>query len=280
MLLLFSAASPSTGISASPRAQLAPTLGAAGSYSVLGAAGVTDGPPVNTSTFNGDVGAPTTGIIATQVSAPGVLNPGTEAQALLDAAAAWTFLSTGPQPLGTILSLAGTQTVGPGVYDTGSSGFTGGTLTLDGPGVYIFRGTSSLTDPGGSTVRLINGADPCNVFWQIQTSMSFGAGTTMVGTIITQTASITFGNGTTVEGRAIALGAGQVTLINNTFTNPICIAAGEEEEEDNTVRGLPNTGGAPIQNGDFPWSLAILGGISAIALGFGLRAYRRNQLPK
>jgi hypothetical protein len=44
---------------------------------------------------------------------------------------------------------------------------------------------------------------------------------------------------------------------------------------------LPNTGGAPIRNErDFPWSLAIVAGFSAIALGLGIRAYRRTHLPK
>ncbi|HET7145465.1 MAG TPA: ice-binding family protein [Anaerolineales bacterium] len=277
MLLLFSAASPSTGISARPLAQTAPGLGAAGTYSVLSAAGVTD--VVNGSNFNGDVGSagPTTDIIATQVSAPGVLNPPTVAQALLDGASAWLALSTPPQPAGTPLSLAGAVSVTPGVYDL-TSNFTGGTLTINGPGVYIFRSASNLTDPGNSTVTLV-GADPCNIFWQVVANISFGANSTMVGTFISQTATIAFANGTTLNGRAIALGAGQVTLDNNTFTTPVCATTtATGGEEDNTVRGLPNTGGAPIQNGDFPWSLAILGGISAIALG--LRAYRRNQLPK
>jgi len=43
---------------------------------------------------------------------------------------------------------------------------------------------------------------------------------------------------------------------------------------------LPDTGGAPIQNENFPWSLAIFAGFSAIALAFGVRAYRRTHLPK
>ncbi len=46
------------------------------------------------------------------------------------------------------------------------------------------------------------------------------------------------------------------------------------------VVGLPNTGGAPIRNEDFPWSLVIVGSFSAIALVLGVRAYRRTHLPK
>jgi hypothetical protein len=47
------------------------------------------------------------------------------------------------------------------------------------------------------------------------------------------------------------------------------------------VTGLPSTGGAPIRNEDFPWSLlVIVGGFSAIALVLGVREYRRTHLPK
>jgi hypothetical protein len=35
-----------------------------------------------------------------------------------------------------------------------------------------------------------------------------------------------------------------------------------------------------MQNSDFPWSLAIAGFFSAIALVFGVRTYRNTKLPK
>jgi Ice-binding-like len=46
------------------------------------------------------------------------------------------------------------------------------------------------------------------------------------------------------------------------------------------VTALPGTGGAPIQNEDFPWTLVIAGGFSAIALFLGIRAYRSTYRPK
>jgi hypothetical protein len=46
------------------------------------------------------------------------------------------------------------------------------------------------------------------------------------------------------------------------------------------VTGLPDTGGAPIRNEDFPWSLVIVGGFSVLALVFGVRAYRSTYRPK
>jgi hypothetical protein len=46
------------------------------------------------------------------------------------------------------------------------------------------------------------------------------------------------------------------------------------------ISGMPGTGGEPILNVNFPWSLVIVGGFSAIALILGLRAHRRADRPK
>jgi hypothetical protein len=43
---------------------------------------------------------------------------------------------------------------------------------------------------------------------------------------------------------------------------------------------MPGTGGAPIRNDDFPWSLMLLGGFSALGLFFGIRTYLRIYRPK
>jgi type VI secretion system secreted protein VgrG len=43
---------------------------------------------------------------------------------------------------------------------------------------------------------------------------------------------------------------------------------------------VPDTGGAPIRNNDFPWSLVIVGGFSAITLVLGIRAIRSTYRPK
>jgi hypothetical protein len=98
-----------------------------------------------------------------------------------------------------------------------------------------------------------------------------------------------------------------VTLQSNTITGAICLAlppaaktataaalspaaktataaalsAGAPTATPRKVTGLPSTGGAPIRNEDFPWSLlVIVGGFSAIALVLGVREYRRTHLPK
>jgi type VI secretion system secreted protein VgrG len=74
----------------------------------------------------------------------------------------------------------------------------------------------------GSTVAFINGAQPCNVFWQVTSSASLGTTTNFVGTIMAQT-SITMDNGVTLNGRALAQN-GDVTLINDTIIRSSCSA--------------------------------------------------------
>ena len=115
-----------------------------------------------------------------------------------------------------------------GVYNSG--GFTlsiAGTVTLDAQNdpssVWIFQATSDLVTASSSTVAFINGARPCNVFWQVTSSASLGSGSTFVGTILAMT-SITMANGVTLNGRALARN-GQVTLINDTITSPGCAVA-------------------------------------------------------
>jgi hypothetical protein len=199
----------------------APGLGAAGSYSALGKAGVTNsGPSVLSGNVGADIsitgftGAPE-GSAAALIFAPDV--NGAEGDAL----AAYGALAAQGGAAG--LDLAGTNTVTPGVYDVAASTLDG-TLTLAGPGVYIFQSTSSITASG--SMIFSNGADECNVnvFWQIPISMSIGTNAKMIGTIIANSGSITFGTGASLNGRALAL-VGTVTLLNNHIFAPICAAA-------------------------------------------------------
>ncbi|MGC1613055.1 MAG: ice-binding family protein [Candidatus Acidiferrum sp.] len=130
------------------------------------------------------------------------------------------------KPVGTHLPPdVGGQTLAPGVYTTvaqPSLGITGD-LTLDGGGdpnaVWIFQIASTLTTAGGK-VKLINGAQPQNVFWAIGSSATLGTGTTMAGNIMAQ-ASISLSTGVTLNGRALA-SIGAVTLISDTVNVPPC----------------------------------------------------------
>ncbi|MHB1974340.1 MAG: ice-binding family protein [Acidimicrobiales bacterium] len=91
--------------------------------------------------------------------------------------------------------------------------------------MFIFQAPSStLTTASGSTVSLVNGAQACNVFWQVGSSATLGTTTTFVGTILAST-SATLDTGATVSGRVLA-STGAVTLDDNTVTAPTtCLTA-------------------------------------------------------
>jgi len=124
-------------------------------------------------------------------------------------------------------TLGGLTLVG-GVYNAGgvTLGLTG-TLTLDGQNdpssVWIFQATSDLVTASSSSVSFINGAQPCNVFWQVTSSATLGSGSTFGGTILALT-SITMNSGVSVNGRALARN-GDVTLISDAITRSTCVAA-------------------------------------------------------
>lgn len=118
------------------------------------------------------------------------------------------------------------QILTAGVYRSASGTFeNSGTLTLDAEfdpnAVFIFQMASSLTTASGSTVNLINSANPCNVFWQVGSSATLGTSSTLRGTILAL-ASITVANGVTIEGRALARNA-SVTLNHDTITRSTCV---------------------------------------------------------
>ena len=104
-----------------------------------------------------------------------------------------------------------------------SLGLTG-TLTLDAQGdpnaVFVFQAGSTLITASASQVRLVNGAQACNVFWKVGSSATLGTGTVMAGNILALT-SITMNDGVTLHGRALARN-GAVTLIDDTITAAHC----------------------------------------------------------
>ena len=202
-------------------------LGTATPFAVLaGTPAITNTGP---STITGDVGiAPGAAVTGFP---PGIINGTIHAadavaiQAQTDLVAAYTD-AEGRSSTATHATLGGLTLVA-GVYDAGGATLDlTGTLTLDGQNdpdsVWIFQATSDLVTASSSTVRMINGGDPCNVFWQVTSSATLGSGSTLVGTVMALT-SITMASGATLRGRALARN-GDVTLINDRITGPGCAA--------------------------------------------------------
>jgi type VI secretion system secreted protein VgrG len=200
-------------------------LGTAAPFAVLaGTPAVTNTGP---STITGDLGispaASVTGFPPGTVSGAIHAADAVALQAKSDLATAYTDAAT--RPMTATHGTLGGLTLVSGVYNAGGVVLDlTGTLTLDGQNdpdsVWVFQATSSLVTASSSTVRLINGARSCNVFWQITSSATLGSGSTFVGTILALT-SITMGSGVTVDGRALARN-GDVTLISDTITRSTC----------------------------------------------------------
>jgi hypothetical protein len=214
-------------------------LGTADSFAVLAGQSVTN---TGSTTITGDIGVHP-GAAADNVTGSGSITltgtihdgDGVAEQAKSDLVAAYDD-AAGRTPTTILPDLAGEE-LGPGVYEsTGGGAFQisgGGTLTLTGDAddVWIFQSGSALDFTSGSTVEL-NGADPCNVFWQVTSSATLGTNSTVVGTIMALT-SISLLTGAELQGRALARN-GSVTMDSNTITNEDCSTS----EDDTTTIDL------------------------------------------
>lgn len=270
-------------------------LGLASSFAVLAGSGITNtGPTTGSGSAGANFGSSPTGSFTGDVQ---VTTSGTKYTAV-DAAvtAAKVDLTTayndaaGRTPATTVTADLGGQTLTTGVYKSASSLAVTGTLTLDAENdpnaVFIFQAGSTLTSASSATVALVNGADACNVFWQVGSSATFGTDTVFVGHVMALT-SITANTRATFQGQLLAQN-GAVTLDTNTITNNACTAAASATPSASAT-ATPSAGekvtdsGGQLPNTDaFDWLTPLAIGLGVIALGAGgyLIWRRRNSLGK
>ena len=166
-------------------------LGTDGAFAVLAGQAVTN---TGSSVVNGDLGV-SPGSAVTGFP-PGTLN-GTEYAANATAAQAELDLTTayndaaGRTPATSVPANLGGLTLTAGVYKNASALGLTGALTLNAQGnpnaVFIFQAGSTLITASGSAVNLINGAQPCNVYWQIGSSATLGTTSVFAGNILAYT---------------------------------------------------------------------------------------------
>jgi len=204
----------------------APSLGSAQDFAVLGASTVTSS---GATVVTGDLGvAPGTAITGFP---PGIVNGTIHAGDALALQAQGDLTTAYNALAGAICTTSltgmdlGGLTLTPGVYCFAASAPLNGVLTLDALGdpsaVFIFQIGSTLLTAIDSSVDLINGAKAGNVYWQVGSSATVGAGTALKGNVVAL-ASITLSAGSTVSGRALAR-TGAVTLDVGSVTLPTAV---------------------------------------------------------
>jgi hypothetical protein len=230
--------------------QAAPVnLATAGPFVVLAGTTVTNTGP---SVLNGDLGVwPGTAIEG--FTFPAVVNGATHendevaAQAQLDLTNAYNVAAG--QAVEPADDLSGTdlgeRKLSPGAYRYTSDALLTGALTLDAEGdpnaQFVFLIGSELKTESASSVVLVNGASPCNVYWQVGSSADIGTTTAFQGSVLALT-SISLKNGATVVGRMLARN-GQVSLINNVITRPLCATGPTTDSDSAGGAGTDATGG-------------------------------------
>lgn len=264
----------SSASAAQPRVE----LGTTESFAVLAGSGITNtGPTTVSGTAGGDMGSSPTTSFTGEASVTTTGTKYTAASAVVDNAKNDLVTAyndaAGRLPVNTVSADLGGQTLVAGVYNSASSLGLTGTLTLDAENdpdaVFVFQAGSTLTTASASSVVLINGAQPCNVYWQVGSSATFGTTTDFIGHVFALT-SITANTNATFQGQLLARN-GAVTLDTNTITNDLCAEVTPTPTETTDTGGeLPNTDTTD-------WLFPLAAGLALVAVGTGVVIARRKR---
>ena len=274
-------------------------LGTAGEFAVLAGSGMTN---TGVSTIVGDVGSspthsqtgfepcPAANCVALTGANHDLADPNDAVtqQAKTDLITAYddAFGRTG----GTAITgpLGAGMTLVSGVYTSATDIFVGGDLTLDAGGdpnsVFIFQAkTGTLNTAAGATsgipntrVLLTNGAQACNVYWQVGSSATIATFTQFVGNVLALQSITVNHNATLDTGRVLARN-GAVTLDANVIKKATCAPpadGGSATGGDSTSTTPPETPAttpvsstAPTPTATIPSATGLLGTVSAALSG-------------
>ncbi|MBK8554420.1 MAG: DUF3494 domain-containing protein [Lewinellaceae bacterium] len=212
--------------STTPMFAQSPPLGTTANFALFTAVGAFNN--VGTSAITGDIGTNVgafsgfpPGVVIGQIHVADIVS----AQAATDVSIAYSYLSG--LTCGSVLSttLGGGQILTPNIYCMGAASSLNGNLILDAQGdptaMFIFQIDGALETSTFSSVTLINSANLCNVYWQINGAFSLADGSAFVGTVIANGA-ISLAIGATLDGRALSTG-GAISTSDNVVTNNLCL---------------------------------------------------------
>lgn len=221
-----------------------PNLGAAQSYVVVADHSITSS---GSTAITGDVAiAASSALIGFP---PGTIDGETHLadQEALDVAGATTAVNQNlqDQPCNSDRSgedLGGLR-LGGAVYCYIEDATLDGELRLDALGdvdtAWVFRVNGALDIAPASAVILANGAQSCNVFWQVDGNVTIGAFTSMVGTVVSEE-TIVLADGVTIDGRLFTPQGG-VVLSATTVSQSACAQASDEPTTTTTDPGTTST---------------------------------------
>ena len=206
-----------------------PDLRSAAPFAVMAGSTVNAGP---TTTIFGDLGlSPGTSVTGMPAGQPmGSSYVGTDVvavQAQDDLATLYQDLASRLCPPANLLSgldLAG-MTLRPGIYCFSSSATLGvGQLTLDAnydPDAYWVIQVGSSLNVASSSVSVINGGTPCNIFWQVGSSATLLDEAHFAGNLVALT-SITLNTAATVSPGRVLARDGAVTMLSSQVSMAAC----------------------------------------------------------
>ncbi|MFZ4398916.1 MAG: ice-binding family protein [Bacteroidales bacterium] len=192
----------------------APSLGTAASFVLFSTNGAVSNSGI--SHITGNVGT-NYGSSTAFGNVNGVMHDGdgVSAQAAADLLIAYNLLNNTipsffPAPL-----LGNGQILNAGVYSISSAATLNLDLILNAQGnpssIFIFKIQGSFSCNANSKIKLINGAQACNVFWKVEGLVSMASATSMKGTVIANNAAIQMNTGDILEGRALST-SGAITV--------------------------------------------------------------------
>ncbi|HEX2901157.1 MAG TPA: ice-binding family protein [Bacteroidia bacterium] len=200
----------------------APDLGTANSFGIFTVVGAIDN--VGNTVITGDAG---TNVGAFNGFPPAIVigqihvADATSAQVAIDVEAAYVEMTAMPCGPTIGAGLGNGQVLIPDTYCISTAATLTGDLTFDGQGdpnaLFFVKIDGAFSTAAFSNILTINGASACNIYWQVNGAVDFGANSAFQGVVLLN-GQFTMLDGATLEGKGLAR-QGAIGLSNNTVNS-------------------------------------------------------------